>query len=156
MGMVVSFTRVTTAELARIKAAPHDATDIIDAREHIRKEPSGYIDKAWGGLEYLFEHAHIGVDLFADGELIDEDRMLYAWSADLVSATADQLRATPFARLAEYFDAEDMDDSDVYPNIWVRDGDQLGLGYLGLNYAELIRFFEFAAKSGSAAIMSFG
>ncbi|MEV6561830.1 YfbM family protein [Nocardia sp. NPDC051756] len=156
MGMVVSFTRVTSAELARIKAAPHDATDIIDARERTRKEPSGYIDKAWGGLEYLFEHARIGVDLFADGELIDEDRMLYAWTAGLVSATAEQLRATPFTELAEHFDAEDMDDSDVYPTIWVRDGDDLGLGYLRLHYTELTRFFEYAAKSRSAAIMTFG
>ncbi|WP_405182868.1 YfbM family protein [Nocardia sp. NBC_01377] len=156
MGMVVSFTAVTEAQLARLVAAPDSAWELLHESDSGKRGPSGYIDKAWAGLDYLFTRAGVGVDLFVDGEALGEDGELYAWSPALVSATAATLKSTPFATLAAHFDAVDMDERDIYPPIWKRDGDDIGLGYLGENYTERVRFFVYAAKSGSGAVMSFG
>lgn len=153
MGMVVSFTRVTDVEMGKVVADPGVLWDLVEERG---EEPDGYIDKAWGGLEYLFERARVGVDLFFDGDLLEGEAAVYTWTPELVRSTAEVLRGTPFEVLAAHFDAEDMDDSEVYPTVWVRDGDELGLDYLRGNYENLVEFFEFAAKQGSGAVMSFG
>ncbi|WP_109526150.1 MULTISPECIES: YfbM family protein [Nocardia] len=156
MGMVVSFTAVTEAQLARLVAEPESAWELLHESDSGECELSGYIDKAWAGLDYLFTRAGVGIDLFFDGEALGADGELFAWSPSLVSATAVTLKSTPFATLAAHFDAVDMDERDIYPPVWKRDGDEIGLGYLGENYKELVMFFVHAAKSGSGAVMSFG
>ncbi|RDI47143.1 YfbM family protein [Nocardia mexicana] len=153
MGMVMSFSRVTPAELDRIGANPENVHEFLWELDR-DGEPDGYIDKAWDGLRYLFECAHLEIDLFLDGESIGSDGTLSAWDAVLVHETADVLRNTPFEQLARHFDAEQMTAQEVYPSIW-HDGDD-ALDYLRTNYLHLRRFFEFAAAGGSGAVMSFG
>jgi hypothetical protein len=50
-----------------------------------------------------------------------------------------------------------MTERGIYPRIWERDpAEDDVLGYLRLYYEILVRFFDTAAASESAAIMSFG
>ncbi|MGN2635373.1 YfbM family protein [Nocardia takedensis] len=155
MGIVATFTRVTEAELEKIAADPGAMADLLGDRGYDEK-PNGYLDKAWAGLAYLFERACLGVELCYDGDLLCEEPALFGWSPDTVRYTADRLSHTPFTALACYFDAEDMDATEVYPPVWVRDGEELGLEYLGGHYTALVHFFTHAAKSNSAAIFSLG
>lgn len=69
--------------------------------------------------------------------------MCFGWSVHLVASTAQQLRATPFERLASHLDPAEMDEWD--------DDD---LGYLREYYQTLVTFFDAAASSGSAATMT--
>jgi hypothetical protein len=153
MGMTMSFHRVTADELDRITANPENVHEYLWVLER-GGEPNGYLDRAWDGLRYLFEAAHLGIDLFFDGESLGTDGTLSGWDVELVRLTADRLRSTPFEQLARYFDPERMTAEDVYPNIWHEGTD--ALDYLHANYENLRRFFDFAATSDSAAIMSFG
>ncbi|WP_024800912.1 YfbM family protein [Nocardia sp. BMG51109] len=153
MGMVMSFSRVTPAELNRIDANPENVHEFLWSLDR-DGEPDGYLDKAWDGLRYLFEAAHLGLDLYMEGESIGSDGTLSAWDADLVHRAADLLRSTPFERLARCFDPGRMTAQNVYPNIWYEGAE--ALDYLRVNYDNLVRFFEFAAAGGSGAIMSFG
>lgn len=153
MGMAMSFSRVTPAELARIESDPESMREF--PWEPARAgEPDGYLDKAWDGLRYLFEVADLGIDLFQDGRSVSSDGTLNLWDADLVRQTAKVLRGTTFDRLAHHFDPEQMTAQNVYPNIW-QEGDE-ALDYLRVNYGHLVRFFDFAAADGSGALMSFG
>ncbi|MFJ1458618.1 YfbM family protein [Nocardia sp. N2S4-5] len=153
MGMVMSFSRVTPAELARIESDPESMREFPWEPDR-GGEPDGYLDKAWDGLRYLFETAELDIDLFLGGRSVDSDGTLSLWDAELVRQTAKVLRGTPFDRLARHFDPGQMTAQNVYPNIWQR-GDE-ALHYLRVNYEHLVRFFDFAATDGSGALMSFG
>ncbi|WP_280342000.1 YfbM family protein [Nocardia abscessus] len=153
MGVILSFRKVTGEQLERLTAAGTQAHELLWELEDADGDPSGYLDKSWDGLRYLLESAEVGVDLFYDGDLLDDD--YYAWPVDLVRATAQRLKATPFDRLAVHYDGTAMDTADIYPRIWVRDGAE-GLGYLRYHYGVLVAFFDNAARSGAAAVMHFG
>ncbi|MEV0344076.1 YfbM family protein [Nocardia sp. NPDC050713] len=153
MGVILSFKKVTSERLAGLVAAGAQAQEDLWNIERAKGDPEGYLDKSWDGLRYLLEAARSGVDLFFGGELIDDE--YYAWPVDLVQTTAEQLRATPFAALAAHYDPGAMDEANVYPGIWTRDGDQ-ALDYLRYHYEILVAFFADAAKTGSAAVMHFG
>ncbi|WP_431956248.1 YfbM family protein [Nocardia lijiangensis] len=153
MGVILSFTKVTSEQLSHLIAAGPQAQDELWQLERADGDPSGYLDKAWDGLRYLLEAAETGVDLW-DGVLLDGEEY-YGWPADLVGSTAERLRDTPFTVLAAHYDSAAMDAANIYPGIWAREGDE-ALGYLHIHYATLAAFFADAAKSGSAAVMHFG
>ncbi|MFE7740798.1 YfbM family protein [Nocardia sp. NPDC057455] len=150
MGVILSFTKVTGEQLGRLAAG---SADELWALESADGDPSGYLDKSWDGLRYLFESAEVGIDLFYDGDLLDDE--YYGWPADLVRATAQRLKAAPFDRLAAHYDGAAMDAADIYPRIWSRDGEE-GLHYLRYHYDALVAFFDNAARCGAAAVMHFG
>ncbi|MGW6426624.1 YfbM family protein [Nocardia sp. NPDC055053] len=154
MGVIMSFTRVSTADLERVMREKDWPDDFLADLETPDSEPSGYLDKAWAGLKYLMEQADSGVDLFFTGRPLDSENH-FAWSPEDVSYTAGILRDTPFGKLAAHYDPARMDAADVYPRIWVRDGDS-GLHYLGHHYAELVRVFDYAARRGSGFLQHFG
>ncbi|WP_435591274.1 YfbM family protein [Nocardia sp. bgisy118] len=155
MGVILSFTKVTSEQLSCLIVASPQAQEELSQLERTDGDPSGYLDKAWDGLRYLLEAAGTGVDLCDDSLPLDEDEEYYGWPAELVGRTAERLRATPFTALAAHYDPAAMDEANIYPRIWTRDGDA-GLGYLQFHYATLAAFFADAAKSGSAAVMHFG
>ncbi|WP_067844976.1 YfbM family protein [Nocardia lijiangensis] len=154
MGVILSFTKVTSERLSHLIAAGPQAQEELWQLERADDDPSGYLDKAWDGLRYLLEEAETGVDLCDSGVPLDSEEY-YGWPADLVGSTAERLRDTPFTALAAHYDPAAMDAANVYPGIWTRDGDA-ALGYLRIHYATLAAFFADAAKSGSAAVMHFG
>ncbi|MET9210361.1 MULTISPECIES: DUF1877 family protein [unclassified Nocardia] len=155
MGAVMSFTRVGAADLERIVADRELAARFVEQVRTPDTEPTGYLDKSWAGLRYLFEAARTGVDLFFTGRPLDIAAEGYSvWSPEDVSHTAALLRGLPFDQLAAHYDPERMDATLVYPHVWVRDGDD-GLRELGFHYAQLVRVFDFADRHGSGFVQSF-
>jgi hypothetical protein len=155
MGVTLGFTRVTPEDLEKAIDDPEQAEEILErvASEDRAGEPDGYLDKAWGGLQFLLDAAKVPVDLRMDGEFIDDEAYLSAWDAYVVAETARHLRAISFEDLARHFDPVRMTEQDIYPAIWERDD---ALGYLKAHYAGLVEFFEAAAAAGAAAISHFG
>ncbi|MFE6924248.1 YfbM family protein [Nocardia sp. NPDC057663] len=154
MGVTMSFTRVSAADLERLTAETEWPDDFLADLETPDSEPSGYLDKAWAGLKFLLEQAETGVDLFFTGRPLGSENH-FAWSPDDVSHTAGILRDTPFDKLAAHYDPARMDEADVYPRIWVRDGED-GCNYLGYHYAGLVRVFQYAAQRRSGFVQYFG
>lgn len=145
MGAVIEFTRVTSAELTQaIAAGDEDAVAaLVNERAKVDGEPDGYLDAAGDGLQSLFDAADLDIELVEPGDAIGEACVCFGWSAHLVANTAQQLRATPFKRLASHLDLAEMDEWD--------DDD---LEYLREYYQTLVTFFDAAASSGSAAVMT--
>ncbi|MEU4316781.1 DUF1877 family protein [Nocardia sp. NPDC024068] len=140
MGIVVSFDRVSEAQLAQVRSDPDQHWEVIDDGRDRRTEPDGYLDKAWQGLSDLLESAGTGIDLVLDGDPIDDSEFLFGWSSALVRRTAEKLSDTPFTTLAAHAEAAAVDEAE--------------LGYLRQYYDVLVKFFDSAAVAGSAAIMS--
>ncbi|MGI5221826.1 YfbM family protein [Nocardia sp. CA-290969] len=154
MGIVVSFNRVSDAELARVIAEPESYWEVVDSRDRAA-EPSGYLDKAWHGLSYLLGRSGTGIDLFMGGDPIENTEGLTAWSAQLVRETAQTLRGTPFSTLAAHYEPTTLEAAGIYPNIWAAEGEE-ALDYLREYYDVLVKFFGSAADAESAAVMSMG
>ncbi|MEU5409787.1 YfbM family protein [Nocardia asteroides] len=154
MGVIMSFTRVSAAELDRLTAATEWPDDFLDELAAPAGDPSGYLDKAWAGLDHLLAQAQIAVDLCETGRPLASENY-FAWSPDDVSATAKTLSRYPFDELALFFDPAAMDEAGVYPNIWVRDGD-VGLHYLRHHYDGLTLVFRYAAERDSGFLQHFG
>jgi hypothetical protein len=158
MGMYMSFTRVTPEELEKAATDPQWARDCVDDLDRA-DEHDGHLDldKAWDGIQFLLDRAGLPIELQLDGESISEDPYLTGWTVDDVKDAARHLRATPFEQLVRHFDPAQMMKSGIYPRIWDRDpAEDDVLGYLKESYELLVRFFDAAAASKSAAIMSFG
>lgn len=148
MGLVVSFKTVSPQELDAACEDPRSPAEL--GRRDRPGEPGGYLDKAWAGLQFLFDEADLPIDLLADGFVINDDVTVTGWDAQTVQRVAKLLQSTPFAQLARYFDPDEMSAQAVYPSIW---GGGDSIGYLRDNYQILVRFFAAAAAAGSAAIM---
>ncbi len=152
MGRTISFYRVTPDQLERALADGQRAGDLVRDMD-VGEEPDGYLDKSWAGLQFLMDAANVGPDLRMDGDFIGDDGCLTGWSAETVAEVAGVLRAKPFDELARYFDPDRMVEAKIYPvRIWHREDAR---DYLRGCYERLVGFFEAAATSGSAAIMSF-
>jgi hypothetical protein len=156
MGMYMSFTRVTSEELEKAVADPKWAHERVE--QDRTDDLDGDLDKAWDGIQFLLDRAGLGIELQMGGsEFIGEGADLGGWTVDDVKDAARHLRATPFEELARHFDPVRMTKSGIYPQIWERDpAEDDVLGYLKHFYEVLVRFFDTAAASESAAIMSCG
>ncbi|MEU4639270.1 YfbM family protein [Micromonospora sp. NPDC023814] len=148
MGSVLSFTRVTSEELDRAFADPEWAAEhVVDDEDR----PVCCLDKAWAGLQFLLDGAEVGVDLYENGDVIDEECTLFGWDDGRVAEAARALSATPFEALARHFDPKGMSEARVYPGLW----DDDDLDRLERHHAELVEFFVATAASGGAAIRDF-
>jgi hypothetical protein len=153
MGMVMSFTQVTPDDLRLAMENPERIDQLLD---HLNEAgaPQVDLDKAWDGIAFLLSAARTRLPLPSMGDqMLDPDRGCVAWFAETVERVAQRLRATPFDQLAPHFDPRRMTERDVYPSsIWERDDD--ALDYLRVHYVKLVGFFDAAARSGAAAIMT--
>jgi hypothetical protein len=148
MGSVLSFTRVTSEELDRAFADPEWAVEqVVDDEDR----PGCHLGKAWAGIQFLLDAAGVRVDLYEDGDVVDDETTLLGWHADMVADAARALSATPFEALAGHFDPGRMTEEKVYPGLW----DDDDLDNLGRYHAELVEFFVATAASGDAAIRDF-
>ncbi|MFJ8538267.1 YfbM family protein [Streptomyces sp. NPDC093591] len=159
MGVSISFISATTQELDRAEKDPDWADEYVyqlyDSDNFPAPDrPYGGPDKAWGGLQFLFDEARVGPEFLMDGSMILEDGTLFGWTAEQVESLAGQLRETPWERLAAHYDAERMAKDDVYPNMWKFDPEG-ELGWLEYAYEELVEFFCAAAERGLGAFMTF-
>lgn len=149
MGMTLSFTRVTPEQLELAFEDPERALEYLEDEER----PYCFLEKSWAGIQFLLDAAGVGVDVYEDGDAIDEECTLFGWSDSMVAATAKALGATPFEVLAGFYDPQRLSEKDVYPMRHLWDADDIG--YLRDNYGDLARFFEETAAAGDAAIRNF-
>lgn len=149
MGMTLSFTRVTPEELDRAFEDPEWAAEQVDDEER----PNCFLEKSWAGIQFLLTAADVDVDLYEDGDPIDEECTLLGWGQRKVAKTAELLAAVPFEVLEGHYDPEALSKEGVYPmrHLWSAED----VEYLRENYAELVEFFAQAAASGGAAIRDF-
>ncbi|WP_067655409.1 YfbM family protein [Nocardia harenae] len=154
MGIIMSFARVRPEQVAELGfAGADDVGELLYAMRN--PGPSGYLDKAWSGLDRLLRAAGSGIELTDAGDaLADESYAL--WSADLVRDTDERLRALSFDALAAHYDPVAFDRAGIYPNIWLRAGGAEGRHYLNHHYSGLREFFRHAAKYRSAAVAHLG
>ncbi len=149
MSMVITFFQVTPEQLDKAFADPERAEEYL--AEHDEELESCYLDKAWDGIRFLLSAAEVWIDLYEDGDPIDEECILLGWDAEMVADAAQKLNATPFEKLAEHYDPEKMNERKTYPHVWGDDD----LDYLRSYHEDLVKFFTAAAASGSAAIRDF-
>lgn len=149
MGMTLSFTRVTPEELDRAFEDPELAWEHVDDEGR----PYCFLEKSWAGIQFLLDEAGVSVDVYEDGDAIDEECTLFGWHDDMVAAAAKALGAVPFEVLEGYYDPRKLSEKEVYPMRHLWDDDDLD--YLRHNYRDLVTFFEETAASGGAAIRHF-
>lgn len=138
MGLTMSFTKVAPAELADLQRRDGDAVEEFLWAKDEAAEVDGYIDKAWEEFGELFDRAEVPIDLEMGGDFMDEEGRFYAWSAELVATTAERLRRARWELLEPHLEPD-----------WDAD-------YVRGAHATLTAFFEDAAASKAAAVMSFG
>ncbi|MEV4206697.1 YfbM family protein [Nocardia salmonicida] len=151
MGPVLAFHRISESDAARITADAEAAFELVEAIDNTG-EPVGDIDKSWDGLRYLLAAARVDVDLLRDLDPWAGDGEPRLWTPDEVSTAAHTLAATPFTALAEHFAPDDMDDNDVYPDIWDTD---FCREYLREHYEGLVEFLLFASVKNSPVLSRF-
>ncbi|MEU6327921.1 DUF1877 family protein [Streptomyces sp. NPDC047049] len=159
MGVSVGFIGATTEELDRAEEDPSWARSCVselydDDDVLMSARPSGGPDKAWAGLQFLFDETDVELEFLMDGYPILEDGTLFGWSAEQIARVAGQLQATPWERLAAHYAPERMMGKKVYPHTWTHDAEG-GLDWLRRSYEELVDFFTAAAAGGYGAFMSF-
>ena len=147
--MTLGFTRVTPAELERAYEEPEWAIDEVDEGER----PGCFLEKSWAGIQFLLNAAGVDVDLYEDGDPIDDESVYWGWHERKVATTAKLLGATPFEVLASHYDLQKLNEQAVYPmrNFWGADD----IEYLRENYVKLVQFFEETAALGDAALRDF-
>lgn len=159
MGVTMSFYRVTPDELALAEEEPERIEELVDvAYEREKKDgsPSGYLDKAHAGLDFLFRAAGVPVHLDDADIYLDDDGQFSGWDEETVAKTAQSLRSTSFDDLARHYDPVAMTEQKVYPSImWMREDDE-ARKMLGRFFKGLVAFFEDAASRSFAAIKSVG
>ncbi|NLU66740.1 YfbM family protein [Streptomyces sp. HNM0574] len=159
MSVTISFVSATPEELDRAEKEPDWADEYVDALyDFDDPEAPGRPDcgpeKAWAGLQFLFDEAEVDVDLLMDGFTIQEDGTLFGWTPEQIASLARDLRATPWQQLAAHYHPEEMTKEDVYPNMWRFDPDS-ELEWLKDAYEELVAFCTAAAERGYGAFMMF-
>jgi hypothetical protein len=150
--MVISFVRVTPEELDLALDSWEWADEHIDGLSR-DGEPSGYLDKAWSGLQYLLGQAGVSIEFQLTGELMDDEGTYMGWSPADVREAAEELTATAWERLAEHFKPATMDELNVYPGNWTEPS---SYEYLKSYYENITAFFANAAAKGSGAIRCLG
>lgn len=154
--MTVTFTKLTSAELVQVIDDPEQIRGIL-WRPLPGDGPSGSVDKAIDGIQFLLSAADVPINLAPErmpGEPIptQDGEIYFGLSADQVATIAAQLAATRFDTLARYFSPERMNQEGVQPTPWAADD----LDYLKENYQILVSFFVDAAKGGGCALLSCG
>ncbi|HLN65023.1 MAG TPA: YfbM family protein [Symbiobacteriaceae bacterium] len=140
-------------------AAPDSIQEVLN--EDDPEDPTGcYVDKAWHGIHFLLNGAAYTGDgplfnVVLGGTEIGED-LGYGPARYL---TADQVREAAAAfgaisddELRQRYNPRAFEDADIYPNIWVDEGDE-ALDYVMEYLTQLRAFFLAAAQAGQAMLL---
>ena len=163
MGMAVFFAPISAAKLEELRKDPESIEEYLYPDDDDEADGSFDVDKAWHGLHYLFTGTAWGGDgplaqAILGGEAIGEDlgmgparfllpAQVREVAAALAGLTEDDLRTR--------FDPQQMKALDIYPDIWVQEGDE-AFEYLMENYQPLVEFYAGAAGRGDGVILSLG
>jgi hypothetical protein len=159
MSMIGCFVAIDDATASQICSAPEQIEKFLYPYDG-NSIPQNYleIDKAWHGIHYLLTgSAEEGPEpltwaVFLGGDEIGED-MGYG-PARLLSAEHVRLIANALPNenvFVESYDPKAMEKAEIYPSIWVREGEE-ALEYLLEYYQELRKFYQAAATRGDRVI----
>lgn len=162
MGMAVFFAPISAAKLEELRKDP-DSIEQFLYRDDDGEDDSFDVDKAWHGLHYVLTGTAWGGDgplamAILGGTEIGEDlgmgpaRFLTpAQVREVAAALADLKEADLRAR----FDPQRMAELDIYPTIWLQEGDE-AFEYLMENFHPMVEFYAGAAARGDGVILSLG
>jgi len=161
MGMAGCFAAADKKTLAALRNDPSQIEEFLFPNDG-DDVPENYadVDKAWHGIHYMLTGSAVeGEGSLAlavlGGEEVGDDvgygaaRFLTPEQVKAVSAALQELGPESFA---SRFNAQAMEDADIYPKIWVRDGAD-ALDYVLENYREMVAFYLAAAERGDGAIL---
>ncbi|MGK5672767.1 DUF1877 family protein [Micromonospora sp. URMC 106] len=151
--MTLDYVEVTPQQLADVADDGEKADELYEQVSSGETAISGFVEKAWDGIQYLLDAADVGVQL-REGEPIDDDGEFSGFDPDVVRHIAQRLNDAPFERLAPYYNPTDMTERNVYPHCWDSDP-ETEREYLRERYAVLRMFFDTVARNGNAALASF-
>jgi hypothetical protein len=160
MGMTASLTRLNVEQWQELKDNPELVLEEFWEREGLM---SVDLDKAWHAIHYVLNgQAWEGVGPLAQTILggerleVNEDAVNVALLSPAdVQLVNQALQAISHQDFIARYDAKALDKAEVYPQIWVRDG-QDGLNYVLEYFSELKAGYEAAAASGEGLLISVG
>lgn len=122
------------------------------------------LDKAWQGIHYCLNktafEAEPPLDFITVGGSVVGDIEIgigpaRVFNSKQVSAIHQRLATVSEQELAANYDPLDMDDLDIYPNIWTRDGNE-GLDYIIENFKVLKSFIAGCEKNNLGMVVCLG
>ena len=164
MSMIASFIAVPAEQLDALIANPGLISSIIYPDEGCADTSARTdVDKAWQAIHYMLNgDAWEGEGpLFLTilgGTEIGEDVAGYGPARYLapvqVKELAAALSAIDAAGFSARYDPLALDAAEIYPQLWVRDGDD-GLAYVQHYYTQLSAFYREAAAQGQGVLVYF-
>jgi Domain of unknown function (DUF1877) len=160
MGMVGCFAAVDRETFVRLKSDPSLIEVYLYPNDGDDEAPNSIdVDKAWHGIHFMLTGKADGGDeplalAVLGGEEVGGDvgygpaRFI---EPEQVKAVAQALNALSVEAFAARFAPEPMQKAEVYPDIWVRDG-QEALDYVLENYQLLVTLYTDAAQRGDGVI----
>jgi hypothetical protein len=161
MSMIGNFLAVSKEQLDSLIAHPGSIPAILYPNGGANL-PTGHldIDKAWHGIHFLLTGSEWEGEspwswVILGGTPVGPDigygpaRYL---SPDQVREVAQALANLPRQELANRYDPVAMEATDIYPQIWVRDGPE-GLVYLLSYYDEVVKYYQDAAARKLAVLL---
>ncbi len=119
------------------------------------------LDKAWHGIHYCINKTAYEADPPMDfitlgGEVAGDIDVGYGPARLISSGTVKEIYShlsnISEVEIAENYDPEEMDNIDIYPNIWSRDGEE-GLQYITEYFENLKNFVTSCAKNNLGMVV---
>src|SRR5687768_8223988 len=159
MSMIGNCRCVSMEILAELLADPSRVPDFLydenaDPVDHLD------LDKSWHAIHFLlngetWEGTGPLFDAVLGGELLGEEDVGYGPARYLtpprVREVANALAELPAEKLLERFNAETLNDAEVYPHGWA--GERHELDYISQNYMGLVDFFRKVSNRGEAMLL---
>ena len=159
MSMIGCYCRLSKAKLAALKKNPSSVVAFLTTED----DPTRHIDidKAWDAIHFLLngqkgEGSGPLHDAVLGGEVLAQD-IFFAYgpvrclTPSDVKKTVQALADVPADELLKRFDAELLNDKEIYPRAWT--GKKQDLEYIKNNYLRLVEFFGIAADRGEAMLL---
>lgn len=162
MSMIGNYLRISTEELAELRARPDSILDFLYPEGGEPHPPGRHLDihKSWHAIHFLLNGDPWEGDLplfnaVLGGDPIGEQDVGYgparSLSPDEVREVADALDGIPAYELLERFDEGAMKDAEIYPGGWSDSEEERD--YLSSHYLALVAFFRRASQAGEAMIL---
>jgi Domain of unknown function (DUF1877) len=156
MGVRACLYEITPEEYEACKADLSKADPVI-MREATPARAECGLDKAWGGLRFLF----IAGDYTSEAEMLDfehapqhgDHQFILVSPMDVMTLADNFLWEGRAAHLAEGYAPPNM--RGIYPDVWERDGDE-ALNYLLSFIPNLREFFSAVSSRSNAALAAVG
>ncbi|MBC7818090.1 MAG: YfbM family protein [Planctomycetaceae bacterium] len=162
MSMIGNYRRLTPLELNSLRENPRSVMAFLYSADRSRPPENRHLDiekswhvihfllngDAWDGDSTLVNVVLGGSDLSDEGFGYGTVRFLLP---DEVREVSEALSDVPAFELLQRFDAEALNDAEIYPHGWSDDSKEGE--YIRGHYVALQEFFDQAAKAGDAMLL---